>query len=94
MDFSQAFFDSVTYKLKMSISGIFGVCSTRNPDSGKEEHFLLVIDPHFWKNSGASPEKILERLTEENWIQWKNLDEFLTGSFYNLCLPQITAKGP
>jgi hypothetical protein len=54
----------------------------------------LVVDPHFWKSpKGTQNENECRRmrhtLRDENWVEWKNLKEFMKNSFYNLCLPQM-----
>ncbi|XP_071542301.1 ufm1-specific protease 1-like [Panulirus ornatus] len=43
-------------------------------------------DPHFWGE--ATDAAILQA---NGWVTWKPLSDFLESSFYNMCLPQITA---
>ena len=63
-----------------SSKGIFGVATAKN----EEKTFLLVVDPHFDRGPIATP----NILYEENWVQWRDIDDFMDSSFYNFCLPQ------
>ncbi|XP_021208437.1 probable Ufm1-specific protease 1 [Bombyx mori] len=48
---------------------------------------LLVVDPHY---VGKQPRK--NYLQDHGWVKWQPLHDFLSSSFYNLCLPQVKAK--
>ena len=82
-----------------NFSGIFGICTVKNKRK-EEETFLLVVDPHFWKSPKTQnqpqnePQKMRQMLSEEKWVEWKSLKEFMKNSFYNLCLPQIKRNKP
>jgi hypothetical protein len=73
-----------------NFSGIFGVCTVKVEE--KEETFLLVVDPHFWKSAKMDSEKMRQTLTTENWIQWKNLNEFMTRSKLNQQIYNFKSK--
>ncbi|CAK1550773.1 unnamed protein product [Leptosia nina] len=44
---------------------------------------LLVVDPHY-----VGKEQTKEFLHKKGWVKWQPLKDFLSSSFYNLCLPQ------
>ncbi|KAL9915903.1 probable Ufm1-specific protease 1 [Glossina fuscipes] len=48
----------------------------------RENTYLLIVDPHF---SGV-PTSVQE-LIDKGYIRWRNINEFIDNSFYNLCLP-------
>ncbi|KAJ8717770.1 hypothetical protein PYW07_005700 [Mythimna separata] len=48
---------------------------------------LLVVDPHY-----VGKEQTKEFLFNKGWVKWQRLSDFISGSFYNLCLPQVKAK--
>ncbi|KAA0195533.1 hypothetical protein HAZT_HAZT006119 [Hyalella azteca] len=60
--------------------GIMGICQC------KDMTYLLVVDPHFW---GEARDR--NSLQSEGYVQWKPLSEFDGNSFYNFCLPQLSA---
>ena len=66
-----------------SSKGIFGVAQDRNNQS-----YLLVVDPHYYGKPITDP----KMLSQNDWVTWKSLDEFVHDSFYNLCLPQTAPK--
>ena len=66
-----------------SSKGIFGVAQDKN-----DQCYLLVVDPHYYGKPISDP----KMLSENGWVAWKSLDEFVHDSFYNLCLPQIAPK--
>ncbi|CAG9795659.1 unnamed protein product [Diatraea saccharalis] len=45
---------------------------------------LLVVDPHY-----VGKEESKEFLQRKGWVKWQPLKDFISSSFYNLCLPQI-----
>ncbi|XP_055379888.1 probable Ufm1-specific protease 1 [Condylostylus longicornis] len=49
--------------------------------------YFLVIDPHF-----VGKPKSIQELIEKGYVRWQHTSEFIDSSFYNLCLPQISAK--
>ena len=65
-----------------SSKGIFGIASN------KQDHFLLVIDPHYY----GKPVKSSDELINQSWIRWTSVDDFMEGSFYNLCMPQYSTQ--
>ncbi|XP_026490726.1 uncharacterized protein LOC113396871 [Vanessa tameamea] len=48
---------------------------------------LLIVDPHY---VGKEPSK--DFLQNKGWVKWQPIKDFLSMSFYNLCLPQVKAK--
>ncbi|XP_045777335.1 ufm1-specific protease 2 [Maniola jurtina] len=44
---------------------------------------LLIVDPHY-----VGKEESKEFLHRKGWVKWQPLQDFLSTSFYNLCLPQ------
>lgn len=64
----------------VSSKGIVGVCR------GEEDAYLLVVDPHFW---GQATEG--RSLQVSGWVKWQPLSDFHQSTFYNLCLPQLSA---
>ncbi|XP_072943093.1 ufm1-specific protease 1-like [Epargyreus clarus] len=48
---------------------------------------LLVVDPHY-----IGKEQTNEFLQNKGWVKWQPLKDFLSSSFYNLCLPQIKSN--
>ncbi|XP_050352263.1 ufm1-specific protease 1 [Nymphalis io] len=64
-----------------SSKGIMGV-HVNGVDSS-----LLVVDPHY---VGKEPSN--DFLQNKGWVKWQPIKEFLSMSFYNLCLPQAYAK--
>ncbi|XP_049877215.1 ufm1-specific protease 2 [Pectinophora gossypiella] len=64
-----------------SSKGVMGIRVDGNNAS------LLIVDPHY-----VGKEHTKEFLHHKGWIKWQPLNEFLTSSFYNLCLPQIKAR--
>ncbi|KAJ6635849.1 putative Ufm1-specific protease 1 [Pseudolycoriella hygida] len=63
-----------------SSKGIAGIHIADN------DAYLLVIDPHF------VGEASIEQLVSEGFVKWRHTSEFSDSSFYNLCLPQLTAS--
>ncbi|CAH0724308.1 unnamed protein product, partial [Brenthis ino] len=61
-----------------SSKGIMGI----HVDSDRSS--LLVVDPHY---VGKEPSR--EFLQNKGWVKWQPLQDFLSTSFYNLCLPQV-----
>ncbi|XP_045126809.1 ufm1-specific protease 1-like [Portunus trituberculatus] len=64
----------------VSSKGVMGVCR------GASESYLLVVDPHFW---GEVRE--VEALQGSGWVKWQPLSDFHQSTFYNMCLPQLSA---
>ncbi|XP_041984844.1 probable Ufm1-specific protease 1 [Aricia agestis] len=64
-----------------SSKGIMGV----HIDGKNSE--LLIVDPHY-----VGKEQSKEFLQRKGWVKWQPLKDFLSSSFYNLCLPQVKAK--
>ncbi|KAJ8717139.1 hypothetical protein PYW08_005538 [Mythimna loreyi] len=64
-----------------SSKGIFGI------HVGHGDASLLVVDPHY-----VGKEQTKEFLFNKGWVKWQRLSDFISGSFYNLCLPQVKAK--
>ncbi|XP_045502202.1 ufm1-specific protease 1 [Colias croceus] len=64
-----------------SSKGIMGI-----HDDGANSS-LLVVDPHY-----VGSEKTKEFLQNKGWVKWQPLKDFLSSSFYNLCLPQVKSK--
>ncbi|CAH0590422.1 unnamed protein product [Chrysodeixis includens] len=64
-----------------SSKGIMGIHVGHNGAS------LLVVDPHY-----VGKEKTKEFLFANGWVKWQRLTDFLSSSFYNLCLPQVKAQ--
>lgn len=64
-----------------SSKGIMGI------HYGTNGIYLLVVDPHF-----VGVVRDIEKLTNESWVKWQDLTEFVDSSFYNLCLPQMKCK--
>ncbi|XP_032519942.2 ufm1-specific protease 1 [Danaus plexippus] len=64
-----------------SSKGIMGVLVDGNNSK------LLVVDPHY---VGKQSSRTL--LQNNGWVKWQSLNDFLSSSFYNLCLPQAKAK--
>lgn len=62
-----------------SSKGIAGVKLENN------ELFLLVIDPHY---RGKTTDLI--QLSNDGFVYWQNVKDFINCSFYNLCLPQLS----
>ncbi|XP_068620607.1 probable Ufm1-specific protease 1 [Battus philenor] len=54
--------------------------------SGKNTN-LLIVDPHY-----VGKEQSKQLLKNKGWVKWQPLNEFLSSSFYNLCLPQVKFK--
>lgn len=50
--------------------------------------YLLIVDPHF-----VGKAKSAEQLSDDCWVKWQKLDDFVDSSFYNLCLPQLKYRG-
>ncbi|XP_073953922.1 ufm1-specific protease 1-like [Choristoneura fumiferana] len=48
---------------------------------------LLVVDPHY-----VGKEQTREFLQNKSWVKWQPIKDFLSSSFYNLCLPQAKSK--
>ncbi|CAH1799860.1 unnamed protein product [Owenia fusiformis] len=69
-----------------SSKGILGICGDEN-----NEHHLLILDPHYHIKDGEDSTSA-KQLQADNWISWRPLSTFLTNSFYNLCLPQLSAN--
>ncbi|XP_014358864.2 probable Ufm1-specific protease [Papilio machaon] len=64
-----------------SSKGVMGVkVSERNSS-------LLIVDPHYF-----GKEQSKEFLKNKDWVKWQPLNDFLSTSFYNLCLPQVKAN--
>ena len=53
----------------------------------EREVYLLVLDPHF-TTAGETTAKDLQR---DGWVSWRRLSDFDQNSFYNFCLPQVSA---
>ncbi|VVD00172.1 unnamed protein product [Leptidea sinapis] len=51
-----------------------------------KESSLLIVDPHY-----VGKEETREFLQNKGWVKWQPLGDFLSSSFYNLCLPQAKA---
>ncbi|XP_030030555.2 ufm1-specific protease 2 [Manduca sexta] len=64
-----------------SSKGIMGI------HVGSDEISLLVVDPHF-----VGKEQTKNFLFNKGWVKWQPLSDFLSSSFYNLCLPQVKSK--
>ncbi|KAL0820340.1 hypothetical protein ABMA28_006240 [Loxostege sticticalis] len=64
-----------------SSKGIMGIQINHNDAS------LLVVDPHY-----VGREQSKEFLQNKGWVKWQPLKDFLSSSFYNLCLPQVKSK--
>ncbi|XP_064292605.1 probable Ufm1-specific protease 1 [Plodia interpunctella] len=64
-----------------SSKGIMGVRVCGNDTS------LLVVDPHY-----VGKEESKEFLHNKGWVKWHPIRDFLSSSFYNLCLPQVRYK--
>ncbi|XP_026741371.1 probable Ufm1-specific protease 1 [Trichoplusia ni] len=64
-----------------SSKGIMGI------HVGPRDVSLLVVDPHY-----VGKEKTKEFLFDKGWVKWQRLTDFLSSSFYNLCLPQVKAR--
>ncbi|CAG5048744.1 unnamed protein product [Parnassius apollo] len=47
---------------------------------------LLIVDPHY-----VGKEQSKDFLKNKGWVKWQPLSDFLSTSFYNLCLPQVNA---
>ncbi|KAJ0174232.1 hypothetical protein K1T71_010378 [Dendrolimus kikuchii] len=45
---------------------------------------LLIVDPHY-----IGKEQTKGFLQNKGWVKWQPLKDFVSSSFYNLCLPQI-----
>ncbi|XP_065828811.1 ufm1-specific protease 2-like isoform X2 [Oscarella lobularis] len=54
--------------------------------SNPSDSHLLILDPHY---SGKDDMKIIE---EEGWVAWKPMNSLTPSSFYNICLPQFSAR--
>ncbi|XP_026320986.1 ufm1-specific protease 2 isoform X2 [Hyposmocoma kahamanoa] len=48
---------------------------------------LLIVDPHY-----VGKEQTKEFLQNKGWVKWQPLNNFISSSFYNLCLPQVKAR--
>ncbi|XP_023954469.2 ufm1-specific protease 2 [Bicyclus anynana] len=48
---------------------------------------LLIVDPHY-----VGKEVSKQFLCRKGWVKWQPLKDFLSSSFYNLCLPQVKPK--
>ena len=64
-----------------SSKGIIGLCQNES------ETYLLILDPHY---HGERPSQ--QTLVENNFLVWRNVDDFMDCSFYNLCLCQHKGK--
>ncbi|CAF4809613.1 unnamed protein product [Pieris macdunnoughi] len=51
------------------------------------ESSLLIVDPHY-----VGKEQTNHFLQNKGWVKWQPLKDFLSSSFYNLCLPQTRAE--
>ncbi len=69
------------------ILGISYDADESREDSAFKNVYLLVLDPHF---HGENATRI--QLQKDGWICWKSLNDFSENSFYNFCLPQISAE--
>ncbi len=70
-----------------SSKGVFG---TRRTDEG--DKYLLIVDPHFWRGKGKTAES-LQPVIDQGYIAWKRVpQDFCESSFYNLCMPLMSAK--
>ncbi|XP_042885071.1 ufm1-specific protease 1-like [Penaeus japonicus] len=65
----------------VSSKGIVGVCKNAT------DTYLLVVDPHYWGEA-----RDVASLQASGWAKWQSISDFQASSFYNLCLPQFTAK--
>lgn len=65
----------------VSSKGIVGVCKSST------DNYLLVVDPHFWGEATDAA-----ALQSSEWVKWQPLTDFNESSFYNMCLPQFTAR--
>ncbi|KAG4065148.1 hypothetical protein HA402_007545 [Bradysia odoriphaga] len=63
-----------------SSKGIAGIHIADN------EAYLLVVDPHFVGKASS------QELISQGFVKWRHTSEFCDSSFYNLCLPQLTAS--
>ncbi|XP_026763477.2 uncharacterized protein LOC113521977 [Galleria mellonella] len=54
---------------------------------GERDASLLIVDPHY-----VGREQTKEFLFNKGWVKWQPLQDFLSSSFYNLCLPQVKAQ--
>eukprot|EP00039_Didymoeca_costata_P006716 m.92697 g.92697 ORF g.92697 m.92697 type:complete len:205 (-) comp13361_c0_seq1:173-787(-) len=63
---------------------ILGI-SVSNSGSKCEAQYLIA-DPHFWMNKSA--DERLRSAKEQGYIAWQGAQDFLPGSWYNLCCPQ------
>ncbi|CAN7999754.1 unnamed protein product, partial [Ixodes hexagonus] len=73
-----------------SSKGVLGVCHTTESMA-----YLLVLDPHWFSDETRyigqnQMDKRRRHVQDNGWISWRSLDTFMEGSFYNLCLPQLT----
>ncbi|KAM3960301.1 UFM1 specific peptidase 1 [Aphomia sociella] len=64
-----------------SSKGIMGIHTNRKDAS------LLIVDPHY-----VGKEQTKEFLYNKGWVKWQPLKDFISTSFYNLCLPQVKAQ--
>ncbi|CAH0401336.1 unnamed protein product [Chilo suppressalis] len=51
------------------------------------EASLLIVDPHY-----VGKKQSKEFLQKKGWVKWQPLKDFLSSSFYNLCLPQVKSN--
>ncbi|XP_063830751.1 probable Ufm1-specific protease 1 [Ostrinia nubilalis] len=65
-----------------SSKGIMGIHVNQQGDAS-----LLVVDPHY-----VGKEQSNQFLQSKGWVKWQPLNDFLSSSFYNLCLPQVRSK--
>ena len=61
--------------------GVFGIAKSKI-----NQYFLLILDPHYYGKHLTNPAK----LYEQGWVSWKPITDFMNGSFYNMCMPQIS----
>jgi len=61
--------------------GVFGIAKTN-----ANQHFLLILDPHYY----GKPLTDTAKLYDQGWVSWKPIKDFMNGSFYNMCMPQIS----
>ncbi len=61
--------------------GVFGIAKTN-----ANQHFLLILDPHYY----GKPLSDTAKLYDQGWVSWKPIKDFMNGSFYNMCMPQIS----
>jgi len=65
---------------------------SERPACLETKHFSTLLppqDPHY---VGGAVTR--EELHAQGWVSWQSLDTFTNHTFYNLCMPQITARGP